>query len=102
LDWICASQFHSVLLHHHHHSPCPPCTPHQALLLSWWRTSFPREFIILPCKLRFDSPRANLTSQFRPFRYHKSSQTTWEVSFAHSPGPNHSEILGASPASLRP
>ena len=60
LAWICAPQFHSALLHHHHHSPCPPCTPHQALL-SWWRTSFPREFIILPFKLHFDSPRANLS-----------------------------------------
>ena len=59
LAWICAPQFHSALLHHHHHSPCPPWTPHQALL-SWWRTSFPCEFIILPFKLHFDCPRANL------------------------------------------
>jgi hypothetical protein len=60
LAWICAIQFHSALLHHHHHSPCPPCTPHQALLC-WWRTSCPREFIILTFKLHFDSPRDNLS-----------------------------------------
>jgi len=48
LGWIFAPQFHSALLHHHHLSACPPCTPHQALLLSWWRTSFPRRLIILP------------------------------------------------------
>jgi hypothetical protein len=58
--WILTPQFHSALLHRHHHSPCPPCTPHHALL-SWWRTSFPHEFIILPFKLHFDSPRANLS-----------------------------------------
>ena len=62
LAWICAPQFHSALLHHHQHSPCPPHTPNQALLLSWWHTSFPREFIILPFKLHFDSPRYNLNS----------------------------------------
>ena len=33
-----------------------------------------------------------LTSQFQPFRYHKSSQTTLEFNFTHSPGLNHSEI----------
>jgi len=58
--WICAPQFHSALLHHHHHSPCPPCTPHQAHLPSCWGTNFPHEFIILPFKLHFDSPQANL------------------------------------------
>ena len=42
-----------------------------------------------------------LTSQFQPCRYHKSSQTTLEFNFAHSPDPNHSEIQGAPPASLR-
>jgi len=42
-----------------------------------------------------------LTSQFQPFRYHKSSQTTWEFNFTHSPDPNHSEIQGAPPAALR-
>jgi len=61
LAWICAPQFHSALLHHHHHSPCLPCTPHQAVLLSWWHTSFPREIIILPFKLHYDSLRANLS-----------------------------------------
>ena len=61
LAWICAPPFHSTLLHHHHLSACPPCTPHQAVLLSWWRTSFPCEFIKLPFKLHFDSPRANLS-----------------------------------------
>jgi len=60
LAWICSPQIHSALLYHHHHSSCPPYTPHQALLLSWWRTSFPHKFIILPFKLHFDSPRANL------------------------------------------
>jgi len=39
--------------------------------------------------------------QFQHFRYHKSSQMTLEFNFAHSPSPNHSEIQGASPASLR-
>ena len=61
LAWICTPQFHSALLHHHHLSLCPPCNPHQALLFSWWRSSFPREFIILPFKLHFDSPGANLS-----------------------------------------
>ena len=42
-----------------------------------------------------------LTSQFQPFRYHKSSHKTLEFNFAHLPGPNHSEIQGAPPASLR-
>jgi len=42
-----------------------------------------------------------LTSQFQPFRYHKSSQTTWEFNFAHSPDLNHSEIHRAPPALLR-
>jgi len=58
LAWICTPQFHSALLHYHQHSPCPPRTPHQALLLSWWCTSFSHEFIILPFKLHFDSPQA--------------------------------------------
>jgi hypothetical protein len=61
LAWICTLQFHSALRHHHHHSPCPPCTPHQALLLSRWCTSFPRGFIILPFKLHIGSMRANLS-----------------------------------------
>ena len=61
LACICAPQFHSALLHHHHHSHCPPCAPHQALLLSWWHTSFPCEFIILPFNHQFDSPRANFS-----------------------------------------
>ena len=100
LTSICAPQFHSALLHHHHHSPCPPCTPHQALHLSWWHTSFPHELIILPFKLHVDSLWPDLTSQMQPFWYHKSSQTTFEINFAHSPGPNHLEIQGASAASL--
>jgi len=53
LAWLCAPQFHSALLHHHQHSPCPPCTPHQALLLCWWRTSFSPEFILLPFQTPF-------------------------------------------------
>jgi len=61
MAWICVPQFHSALLCHHHLSPCPPCSPHQALLLSRWRTSFPREFIILPFELHFDSLQANLS-----------------------------------------
>ena len=40
-----------------------------------------------------------LTSQFQPFRYHKSSQTTLEFNFTHSPDPNHSEIEAAPAAS---
>ena len=60
--WICTLQFHSALLHHHQHSPGPPRTPHQAFLLSWRRTSFPPKFLILPFKLHFDPPRANLNS----------------------------------------
>jgi len=46
LAWIFAPQFHSALCHQHQHSPCPPRTPHQALLLSWWRTLFSPEFVI--------------------------------------------------------
>jgi len=80
-------------------TPLDRLTRHQALLLSWWRTSFPTEFIILPFKLHFDSPQANLNSN--PLRYHKSSKTTLEFNFTHSPGANHSEIQGVPPASLR-
>jgi len=61
LAWICAPQFHSALLHYHHHCPCPPCTPHQALLLFWCCISFPRKFIIFPFKLHFDSSLGNLS-----------------------------------------
>ena len=59
---ICAPQFHSALLDHHQHSPCTPRTPHQSLLLSWRRTPFPPEVIMLPFKLHFDSPQANHNS----------------------------------------
>jgi len=71
-------------------TPLDHLTPHQALLLSWWRTSSSPEFIILPFKLHFDSLLANLNSN--PFRYHKSSHTTLEFNFTHSPGPNHLAI----------
>jgi len=80
-------------------TPLDHPTQHQTLLISWWRTFFPPEFIILPFKLHFDSPQANLNSN--PFRYHKSSQTTLEFNFTQSPDPNHSEIQGAPPAFLR-
>ena len=95
LDWICAPQFHSALLHHHHLPPCPPCTPHQALLLSCWHTSFPREFIILPFRLHFDSPRAKLLiptlqisqikpndigNEFRPLARPESFGNAWNAS----------------------
>jgi len=63
LAWICSLQFHSALLHRHQHSPCPPSIPHQALLLSLWRTSFPPGFIILPFKLHFNSLWAYLNSK---------------------------------------
>jgi len=62
LAWIFAPQFHSALLHRHHHSPCPPRTPDQALLLSWWRTSFSPEFVIFAFRTHFDSLLANLNS----------------------------------------
>jgi len=39
------------------------------------------------------------TSEFEPFKYHQSIQTTLEFNFTHSPGPNHSGIQGAPPAS---
>ena len=71
-------------------TPLDHLTRHQALLLSWWRTSFSPEFIILPFNLHFDSPQANLNSN--PFGYHKLSQTTLEFNFTHSPDLNHSEI----------
>jgi len=41
-----------------------------------------------------------LTSQFQLFRFHQSSQTTFEFNFSHSPGQNHSEIQGVPPACL--
>ena len=63
LAWICTLQFHSAPLHRHQHSHCRPSTPHQTLLLSLWRTSFPPEFILLPFKLHFNSLRANLNSK---------------------------------------
>jgi hypothetical protein len=71
-------------------TPLDHLTRHQALLLSWWQTSFSPELIILHFKLHFDLLQANLNSN--PFRYHKLSQTTLEFNFTHSPGPNHSEI----------
>ena len=61
LAWICAPQFHSAPLHHHHLSSCQPCTPCQAVIRSWWCTTFPRKFIIFPFKLHFDSLQANLS-----------------------------------------
>jgi len=62
LAWISAPHFHSALHHHHQHSLSPPRTPHQALLLCFWCTSLPPEFIILPFNLYCNSPRANLDS----------------------------------------
>jgi hypothetical protein len=62
MAWICAPQFHSALLHRNQHSPCRPSTPHQALLLSLRRTSFPPKLIILPLKLHCSSLWANLNS----------------------------------------
>jgi len=53
LAWIFTPQFHSALLHHHQHSPWPPQTPHQALLVSWWRTSFSPEFVIFAFQTPF-------------------------------------------------
>jgi len=38
-------------------TPLDHLTRCQALLHSWWRTSFSPEFIILPFKLHFDSPQ---------------------------------------------
>jgi hypothetical protein len=95
---ICVPQFHSALLHHHHHSLCAPCTPHQAVLLSWWRTLFCPKFIILISNSILI--HCELTSQFQWIRYHKSSQMTLEFNFAHAPGPNHSEMKAAPPASF--
>jgi hypothetical protein len=40
------------------------------------------------------------TSQFQPFRYHKSSQPTLVLVFTLSPGSNYSKIQGAPSASL--
>jgi len=98
LAWISDSQFHSALLYHRQHSPCPPRTPHQVPLLPWERTSSSPKFIILPFKLHFDSPQANLNS--KPFRYHKWNQTTLESNFTHSAGPNHWGIHGAPSSCL--
>lgn len=50
-----------------------------------------RNSILIPPKL---------TCQFEPFRCHKSSLTTFKFNLAHMSGPNHSEILGVSPASI--
>jgi len=41
-----------------------------------------------------------LTSQFQPFIYDKSSEATLEFNFTDSPGSNHSGIQGVPPASL--
>jgi hypothetical protein len=46
LACIFTPQFHSALHHRHPHCPCPPRTLHQALHLSWRRTSFSPEFVI--------------------------------------------------------
>jgi len=59
---------------------------------------FPPNSSYLPFKPHYDSPLANLNSN--PFSYHKSSQTTLEFNFTHSPSQNHSEIQGAPPDSM--
>jgi len=69
-------------------------------------SSFPGGAPLFPPNLSYClsnsiSIHCKLPSQFQPFRYHKSSQTTLEFNFAHSPGPNHSEIQAAPLASLR-
>jgi len=99
LAWIFAPQFHLALLHHHQHSPCWPQSRHQALLHSWWHTSFSPEFVIFAFQTPFWF--TSCWPQFQSFRYHKSSQTTLEFNFTHSPGRNHLEIQEAPPASLR-
>jgi hypothetical protein len=87
------------------HSSITIITPlaHLALHI---RHSFPGGTPLFPANLSYCLSNSililcELTSQFQPFRYHKSSRTTLELNFAHSPDPNHSEIQGAPPASLR-
>jgi len=53
LALIFAPHFHSALVHHHQHCPCPPRTPHQVLLFSWWCTSFSPEFVIFAFQTPF-------------------------------------------------
>ena len=99
LAWICALNFIP-------HSSITIITPfaHPALLIR--HSSLPGGAPHFPlnsscCLSNSILIHRELTSQFQSFKYHKSSQTTLEFNFAHSPGPNYSEIQGAPPASLR-
>ena len=80
------SALHPALHIRHSSLPggAPPFPPNSSYCLS--------NSILIHCKL---------TSHFQSFRYHKSSQTTLEFNFTHSPGSNHWEIQGVPPASLR-
>jgi len=88
------------------HSSITIITPfaHPALLIRY--TTFPGGAPRFPPNSSY--PLSNsilihreLTSQFQPIKYHKSSQTTLQFNFAHSTGPNHSEIQGAPLATVR-
>jgi len=72
--------FHSVLCHDHLYSPCPPCTSHQSLLLSWWCNSFSPKYITLPYRLHFNSQLVN-DSRTTLVRYHKSSPPALQFNF---------------------
>ena len=88
------------------HSSITIITPLAYPALHIRQSSFPGGIPLFPAKSSYCLSNSimihcELTSQFQPFRYHKSSQMTLECSFTHSPGPNDLEIQGAPPASLR-
>jgi len=92
LAWICALNFIP-------HSSITIITPFAHPALHIRHSSFPGGASCFPPNSSYCIPNSILidrerTSQFQPFRYHKSSQTTLEFNFAHSPGPNHSVIQG--------
>jgi len=88
------------------HSSINISTPlaHPALHIR--HSSFPGGAPLFPpnssyCLSNFILIQCELTSQFQPLRYHKSSQTTFEFNFTHLPGSNHAEIQQPPTASLR-
>jgi len=82
------------------HSSITIITPLAHPALHNRHSSFPGGAPLFPanssyCLLNSLLIQCELTSQFQPFGYNKSSQTTLEFNYAHPPGPNHSEIPGA-------
>ena len=87
------------------HSSITIISPHAHPALHIRHSSCPGGALVFPTNSSYCLSNSilihrELTSQFQPFRYHKSSQTALELYFAHSPGPNYSEISGTPPSSF--